>query len=114
MLKIKLVKYQKLKNEVDTVFSDLMHGSIIIVDAKLSPEEEAELIQETMKMIDDRFSGIELGSIAISHLKGNKFDKLREKFAERLLGKRMGITIIGPAKIVRRIEKHPEELLVYF
>ena len=114
MLKIKLVKYQKLKNEVDAVFRDLMQGSIIIIDPKLTSEEEAELIQETMKMISERFSGIELGSVAVSHLKDNKFDRLREKLAERLLGKRMGITIIGPAKIVRKIEKHPEELLVYF
>jgi hypothetical protein len=114
MLKIKLIRYQKLKNEVDAVFRDLMQGSILIIDAKLTPEEEAELIQETMKMISEKFSGIELGSIAVSHLKGSKFDKLKEKFAERLLGKRMGITIIGPAKTVRRIEKHPEELLVYF
>ncbi len=114
MLKIKLVRYQKLKNEVDAVFRDLMQDSIVIIDAKLTPEEEAELIQETMKMISEKFSGIELGSIAVSHLKGSKFDKLREKFAERLLGKRMGITIIGPAKIVRRIEKHPEELQIYF
>jgi hypothetical protein len=114
MLKIKLVRYQKLKNEIDEVFRDLMEGSILIIDAKLLPEEEAELIQETMKLVSESFSGIELGSIAVSHLKGSKFDKMKERLAERLLGKKMGITIIGPAKTVRRIEKHPEELLVYF
>ncbi len=32
---------------------------------------------------------------------------------ERIAGKKRGLTIIGPAKIIRKIEKNPEELLLY-
>jgi hypothetical protein len=114
MLKIKLVKYEKLKSMLPSLFNDLMHNTIIVVDAKLSPEEEAKLIQETMSLINEKFPGIELGSIALAQIKDTSINKLKERFAEFLLGRKMGITIIGPAKIVKRIERHPEELLVYF
>lgn len=114
MFKIKLVKYKDLKKETPKLFNDLMHNTIILVDAKLSPEEEADLIQETMSYINEKFPGIELGSIAISQLKGTTLDKIKERCAEYLLGKKMGITVIGPAKIIKKIEKRPEELLVYF
>jgi hypothetical protein len=114
MLKIKLVKYEKLKKGYDEIFRDLKEGTIIVVDARLTPLEEVHLIQETMKMISETFSGIELGSISRSHMKGNAFEKFRDILAERVLGKKMGITIIGPAMIVSSIEKHPEELVVRF
>ncbi|MEE9323599.1 MAG: DUF2073 domain-containing protein [Candidatus Aenigmarchaeota archaeon] len=115
MLRIKLIPYEKLKREkYSELLSDLKEGTIILVDAKLTPAEEADLIEETMKIISDKFSGIELSSLEMSHLKDTThFDRFRNLIIERILGKRRGLTIIGPAKIIRKIEKNPEELLLY-
>ena len=114
MLKIRLVKYQNLMKSLNMVFNELMHGAIIVIDAKLTPQEEAFLIQEAMKLISERFSGIEIGSVHLSQLKGGAFDGVRQKLAERMLGKKMGITIIGPSNIIRSIERSGEELQLHF
>lgn len=114
MLRIKLVKYESLKKRHDEIFRDLGEGTVIVVDARLTPAEEANLIQETMKMISEVFPGIEIGSVSRSRMKGTAFEKFRDILVERVLGKRMGITVIGPAAIVSRIEKHPDDLVVYF
>ena len=114
MLKIKFVPYEKLKGNYAAVLAELKDGMIIVVDAKLSPREEAELIQETMRVISERFVGIELGSVDFAHVDLKGRGRLRAALAEKISGKKRGLTLIGPAKLIRRIEKRPEELMLYF
>jgi hypothetical protein len=115
MLRIKLIPYEKLKKgNYPDLLKELKKGTIILVDAKLTPSEEADLIEETMKIISDKFSGIELSSLELAQLKGTtRFDRFKNMVIERIEGKKRGLTIIGPAKIIRKIEKNPEELLLY-
>jgi hypothetical protein len=113
MLRMKFVPYEKLKGNHAGVLRELKEGMIIVVDAKLSPREEAELIQETMRTISESFAGIELGSIDFAHIDLNGKGKLRTLLSEKITGKKRGLTLIGPANLVRRIEKKPEELMVY-
>lgn len=115
MLRIKMIPYERLKKEkFSKLFKDLKEGTIILVDAKLTPAEEAKIIEETMKIVSDRFSGIELSSIELKNLEtSTNFDRFKNMLVERILGRKMGLTVIGPAKIVRKIEKNPEELLLY-
>lgn len=115
MLKIKLVSYENMKEQkFNRIIKDLHEKTIIIIDAKLNAKEEAQLIAETMKGVSDRFSGIELSSLDF-HKKAEwgRMDKLKNAFIEKMVGKKRGITIIGPAKFVQKIKKNPEELLVY-
>ena len=113
MLKMKFVPYEKLKGNYKTILKDLKEGSIIVVDAKLSAAEEADLIQETMRVISKRFAGIELGSVDFAHMDLKGSGKLKNFLIERISGKKRGMTIIGPAKIVQKIKKNPEELMLY-
>ena len=115
MLRLKLIPYERLKKgNYSDLLKDLKEGTIILVDAKLTPTEEADLIEETMKIISDRFSGIELSSLELAHMKGARgIDKFRDIIVEKILGKKRGLTIIGPARIIRKIEKNPEELLLH-
>ncbi|MCK5023393.1 MAG: DUF2073 domain-containing protein [Candidatus Aenigmarchaeota archaeon] len=114
-LRIKLIPYEKIKSkDYADVLKDLEEGTILLIDAKLTAAEEAALIEETMKIISDKFSGIELSSMELAHLKEAKgIDKFKNMLVEKILGKKRGLTIIGPAKIVRKIEKNPEDLLLY-
>lgn len=113
-LKIKMVPYEKIKSEgLKNLISILEEGSIILTDAKLTAKEEADLIEETMKNVSDKFAGIEMSSLDLSKSKANGIEKFRGALAEKITGKKRGLTIIGPARIVRKIEKNPEELLLY-
>ncbi|NIO22673.1 MAG: DUF2073 domain-containing protein [Candidatus Aenigmarchaeota archaeon] len=114
-LRIKLIPYERLKREdAKKLVKDLKEGTIILVDAKLDPKEEADLIEETMKVVSTKFSGIELSSMELSELKETtNFERFKNMVIERIMGKKRGLTIIGPAKIIRKIEKNPEELLLY-
>lgn len=114
-LKIKFIPYEKTVNGNFTkLLKDLEKDTIILIDAKLKPEHEAELIKKTMEHISEKFSGIELSSIEISPEKNSTaIDKLRDILFQLTTGRKRGMTVIGPASIIRKIEKNPEELMLY-
>ena len=115
MLRIKFVPYERIREEkFKKILKDLAENTIILVDAKLDAKEEAALIAETMRNVSDKFSGIELSSIEIKGKKklGN-VGKLKNALIERIIGKKRGMTVLGPAKIVQKIKRNPEELLLY-
>ncbi len=118
-LKIKFVPFEKYKKEgMKAIMRDLRRETIILIDAKLPAEEEAKIIEETMKRINGNsgdFTGIELSSIDFTNNKKNatQLEKIKSMLIQTILGKKRGMTIIGPAKIVRRIDRNPQELLLY-
>lgn len=115
-LKIKFVPYEKYRKDgLRSIMKDLRNETIVLIDAKLPAEEEAMIIEETMKKINGNhtsFTGIELSSIDMDKAAGN-MDKLKGMLIQTIIGKKRGMTIIGPARIVRKIDKNPEELLLY-
>jgi len=114
-IRIKFVPYEKFReNRLGKFLNDLQDNTILLIDAKLSADEEANLIKETMEKVSNRFSGIELNSLEFANGKTlSNFDKIKNMVIERIIGKKRGLTIIGPAKTVRQIRKNPEELLLY-
>ncbi len=113
-LKIKFIPYEKTTgNNFAKILKDLKKDTIILIDAKLSAEHEAELIKKTMEHISEKFAGIELSSIELVSEKGSTSGKIRDFFFKLTTGKTRGMTVIGPARIIRKIEKNPQELLVY-
>lgn len=113
-LRIKLIPYEKLKKDtLKSMLKDLQENTIILVDAKLKAEEEALLIEETMKKVSEKFSGIELSSMDLMGSKMGNMEKFKNALIEVITGKKRGLTIIGPAKIVHKIKKNPEEILLY-
>ncbi len=113
-IKIKLLPYERFKRDrFKAVVKDLKENTIILIDAKLSMEEELTLIKETMRNITGNFTGIELSSINSIEKSMSNMDKFRNRLVEGIIGKKRGMTIIGPAKLVQKIKKNPEELELY-
>ena len=86
---------------------------ILLLEGKLKPHEEAELIRKTMEEIDSKFKGIEISNIYPESKEAALFQKVKGKFITLLLGDRKGFTIIGPATIVKEIKQDPEKIQLY-
>ena len=85
-------------------------NKIVLLQGRLKKEEEAELIQATMEEINKEFKGIELAVIDPSSSKSGGFSGFKESIVNGLLGNRSGMTIIGPASIVKEIKKDPKKI----
>lgn len=88
-------------------------NKIVLLEGRLKKEEEAELIKTTMEEIDSEFKGIELGVIYPGKGAGDFLKKMKANLANMLLGDRIGITIIGPATIVKEIKKDPDKIQLF-
>ncbi len=103
-----LTSFKRIKKLIEMVSED----KILLIQGKLAPWEEADLIEETMKKIgkSSKFKGIELVSF-IPETKGlTFFQSFKEKIATSLVGNRESMTVIGPATVVREIKKDPTKI----
>jgi len=103
-----LSSFRRVKQLVDMATAD----RIILIQGKLAPEEEADLISETMKKIkgSSRFKGIELATFSPQLKNLSAFQSIKESFARALVGDRDVFTVIGPATLVKEIKKDPTKL----
>ena len=115
-LVIQFVPYDQISllssyKRVKFLLNMLVNGKIVFIQGRLKPEEETDLIEETMKVIgkSKKFKGIELAVFTPSN-KTSGLMALRKRLAEALAGNRDVITVIGPATIVREIKKDPTKL----
>ncbi|MFH1916564.1 MAG: DUF2073 domain-containing protein [Nanoarchaeota archaeon] len=88
-------------------------NKIILLEGKLKPHEEAELIRKTMEEIDDKFKGIEISNIYPEAKNDPLLVKFKSKFINLLLGDRKGFTIIGPATVIKEIKQDPDKIQLF-
>jgi len=87
--------------------------NIVLMEGRLKPEEETHLIQRTMEQVDKKFKGIELCTIYPEDRNLALFKKLKKSFTSMLLGAREGLTIIGPATVIKEIRRDPNKIQLF-
>ena len=85
-------------------------NKIVLLQGRLRKEEEAELIKVTMEEINKEFRGIELAVINPSQDAGSGFQRWKYQLRNFVLGDREGMTIIGPASVVKSIKRDPDKI----
>ena len=114
------------EKRIDFILSKVSDGSILVTDGVLKPDEEMELIKETMRRVDEGFPGIEVCSLK-RETKGLEMMLERvtdgtekfQSFLGNITGKpvvkttmRTGLTLIGPARLIKKIKKNPKSFSV--
>ena len=87
-------------------------NNILILQGRLTSEEETRLISDTMAMIGhvNNFKGIELAVISGNN-KESFFGKIKKGLIKTLSkGDLSAITIIGPATIVKEMKRDPKKI----
>ena len=87
--------------------------SIVLMEGRLKPEEETKLIEQTMKEINKHFKGIELCTLYPEDKNLDLFKKVKKNFTSFLLGDREGLTIIGPATVIKEIRRDPNKIQLF-
>jgi len=100
-----------IRDQVKYIIKKSKENKILIFDSKLTPQEEAKLISETMKHIDNKFSGIEICSL-YSDNNTSFTGKVMDFFFKTFTGKSRGTSIIGPAKVIKEIKRDPESISI--
>ncbi|MFH2021303.1 MAG: DUF2073 domain-containing protein [archaeon] len=118
MLTFQFMRYSQIadlgtEERIKMVLSLVKQGKILVLEGRLSVEEEKSLLQRNMEQVDEKFTGIEF-EVVHPEEKSNSFQKqMRKLLARILLGTRDGFTIIGPANIIKEIRKDPEKIELF-
>jgi len=82
--------------KISMIVNRVKNGDLVVIEGGLTPEEEAELIEATMREIDvDNFMGIDIYTL----------EKDKKSFFGLSKSKIVGITIIGPANVMKAVKK---------
>ena len=113
VLSYELLRTLSSKDRIAKILEIVKKKDIVMLEGRLPPEEEAELITAALENIGGKFSGIE-----VAFLDSKKSDSLLEGIKEILLKliarNRIGITVIGPSKIIKEIKMDPNKLEILF
>lgn len=100
---------------VELILDKIKNKKIVVLNSRFDPKDEATLIKRTMDSISKSFTGVEIASLSSSELLGDNswFARVKEGFVNFLTGGKSGITVIGPAKIVRQIKREPDRISLF-
>ncbi len=115
MLTLQFVPYTEIKTlssigRIRKLLNMAKENKVVLLEGRLSKEEEAELIKTTMEEINASFKGIELAVVNPNEGEQDPFSKFKSTLASALLGDKQGFTIIGPATIIKNIKRDPNKL----
>ncbi|HET6398796.1 MAG TPA: DUF2073 domain-containing protein [Candidatus Thermoplasmatota archaeon] len=107
---IHLISAEKIEamgqaEKVRFLLDEVRAGKVLILERGLTPQEEADLIAETMRSVDgDAFIGIELQSYGMDP---------GRNFVQRLVmgGPRPRMAVIGPANLLKFVSKDNEQIV---
>jgi hypothetical protein len=88
--------------KIDLILQRIKKNIIVVLEEGLSPKEETELIEATMREINAKdFHGIEF--YRLDHKM-----RIRDRIADYISGRRSGLTIVGPTRMVEAIKKESD------
>ncbi|MEK6849038.1 MAG: DUF2073 domain-containing protein [Nanoarchaeota archaeon] len=113
MVTIQLLPYDEISGltsigRIRKLLNIAKQDKIVLLQGRLDKAEEAELIKATMEEINKEFKGIELAVI-----QPQTSGAFLGGVASFLLGNRSGMTVIGPASIVKKIKKDPNKIELF-
>jgi hypothetical protein len=100
-LKMDFLSSDALKNrssmeKIAMIVDKVKNGDLLVMEGGLTPSEEAELIETTMREIDvENFVGIDIYTL----------EKDQSTFFGLSKRKTVGITIIGPANVMKTVKR---------
>ncbi|MBR9699663.1 DUF2073 domain-containing protein [Candidatus Woesearchaeota archaeon] len=118
MLTLRFVPYHEIEylssaRRIHKLLDIVKENKIVLLEGRLTKEEEADLIEITMENIDDTFKGIELAVVNPDRKQDNVFRKMKAGMMGMILGNRTGLTVVGPATVVSEIKKNPNKIELY-
>jgi hypothetical protein len=118
MLTLQFIPYNDIENlssakRIQKILNIVKDDKIALMEGRLKKDEEKDLIEITMEEINEKFKGVELAVIYPDKSSRHIGEKIKKGFVSMLLGDRQGLTVIGPASIVKEIKKDPNKIELF-
>jgi len=117
MLTLQFVPYHEIESlvsedRIKKLLGLVKENKIVLLQGRLKFIEETKLIESTMEEINATFRGIEICTIYPKKRTNTFYEILKNELVKTLLGEREGLTIIGPATLIKEIKRDPNKVLL--
>ena len=118
MLTLQFIPFQEIEDlssdkKILKLLGAVKKNKVVLMQGRLKPEEEAFLIEKTMEEVNKEFKGIELCTIYPEREGANVSKQVKQFFVKFLVGDRDGLTIIGPATVIKEIKRNPDKIELF-
>jgi len=118
MVTLQFIPYNEIEalssaKRIQKLLSVVKDDKIVLLQGRLKKEEEKDLIEITMEEINEKFKGIELSVFYPQKDYRGFLEKFRKGLYDFILGDRNGMTIIGPATVVKEIKRDPNKIELF-
>ncbi len=99
------IEAMAVEEKIRFILDEVEAGKVLILERGLTPQEEAKLIEQTMREIDhESFIGVEMQSYGMDEGKN---------FVQRMVmgGPRPRMAVIGPANLLQLVSKDNEKIV---
>lgn len=107
---VHLISHEKIDpmgtdEKIRFILDEVEAGKVLILERGLTPQEEAKLIEQTMREVDpENFIGIEMQSYGMDRGKN-----LLQRVA--MGGPRPRMAVIGPARLLKLVSKDSQKIV---
>lgn len=94
--------------KLELILEEVTDGKILVLEEKLSPEEERQLIEGAMEQVSEDFPGIEF-----STLEGHEdlFDRLINNIYQAVgRDRKRGLTVVGNSEVMDEVTKEEDSI----
>ena len=117
MLTLQFIPYHEINdlssnNKIKKILNLVREDKIVLIEGRLKHYEETNLIQQTMQIVNKKFKGVELCTICPEFKNDKLFQRMRQVVVNFLVGDRQGLTVVGPATIIKEIRRDPNKILL--
>jgi hypothetical protein len=119
MVTLRILPYSEIQHlsslsRIRRILNIAKENKIVLLQGRLKKEEEAELIKVTMEEIDKKFKGIELAVVYPNEAKNQgMIATFKNNIINRILGDMQGLTVVGPATVVKQIRNDPKKIELF-
>ena len=113
VLSYSLIKNLSSSKKVNKILSIVKKGDVVMIEGRITLAEENELVSQALESVSGRFTGIEVAYLD-SSTSNSTISKLKESVIKLLAKDRIGITVVGPSKIIKEIKMDPQKLEILF
>ncbi|MDA3855463.1 MAG: DUF2073 domain-containing protein [Candidatus Woesearchaeota archaeon] len=118
MTGVQVLSYELIKNwsraeKLEKILIIVKGGDVVMLEGKLAPEDETELISRALANVSGRFTGIEVAFLNSSR-STTILGRVKDTLINVLAKDRIGITVVGPSKIIKEIKMDPNKLEILF
>ena len=113
VLSYDLMKSLKSSERISKILEIVKKGDIVMLEGRMSSEEEGVLISKALANVKGKFTGVEIAYLD-SKVEDGFIEKFRGQLLKVLAKDRLGITVIGPSKLIKEVKMDPQKLEILF